>query len=69
MNIELIAETLELFGAVFIAFAALRVHHRVLNEHKMDRDVFKVMKREQWIGIIGVLMLIVGFLLKASAIL
>ena len=43
-------------GTVFIAYAALRVHHRVLGEHKIDEKVLKTMRIEQivgWAGEIG----------------
>jgi len=55
-----IAILLELLGAVMIAHAALRVHHRVLYEHKIDKQVFMVMRREQYIGWLGVGLLAVG---------
>ncbi len=59
---EKISLTLDVIGTVLIAFAALRVHHRVLHEHKMDRKVFKVMRREQSIGILGVVLVLIGYL-------
>jgi len=58
---EIIPPTLETIGTVFIAFAALRVHHRVLNEHKIDEQVFSEMKRERKIGIMGVFLVIAGY--------
>jgi len=63
MNIELIALTLDAIGAAFIGYAALRVHYRVLREHKVDKRVFRTMRREQIIGWTGVGMIVAGFLL------
>ena len=51
-----ISSTLSMVGTVFIAYAALRVHHRVLGEHKIDEKVLKTMRIEQivgWAGEIG----------------
>ena len=62
MNI--LAITLDTIGTLMIAFAALRVHHRVLNEHKIDKNVFSSMKRERIIGLSGVICIVVGYILQ-----
>ena len=59
----IIADSLEFIGGLMIAFAALRVHHRFLNEHQVDDQVFISMKIEQKIGIFGVIFLTAGFFL------
>jgi hypothetical protein len=64
MDNTIIGRTLETLGTVMIAFTALRVHHRVLKEHKMDEVVFGAMKREQIVGIVGVMFVVTGFLLE-----
>jgi len=65
---EIISSTFSFAGTVFIAYAALRVHHRVLYEHKMDEKVFKVMRREQVIGLAGVTMLTIGYVVNLTSI-
>lgn len=57
-----IGHTMEVLGTLMIAFAALRVHHRVLNEHKIDDKVLRAMKRERAFGVIGVLLVIFGYI-------
>ncbi len=64
MNIEIFSHTLEVAGTLMIAFAALRVHHRVLNEHKIDKRVFRAMRKERIAGIIGVAFVVFGYLLQ-----
>lgn len=64
MNIELLGFILDVIGKVMVAYAAIKVHHRFWKEHKVDEFVFKAMKREQVIGIAGVLLIIIGFLLQ-----
>ena len=54
--------TLDTIGTLMIAFAALKVHHRVLNEHKIDKEVFSSMRREQVIGLLGVFFILAGFI-------
>jgi len=61
---EFVAVTLEAMGSVFIAFTALSVHHRFLKEKQVDDKVLKTMKFEQGIGILGVLMIITGYLIQ-----
>ena len=56
-----IGNILETVGTLFIAYAALRVHHIVLAEHNIDKKVLKIMKFEQVIGILGVIFIIVGY--------
>jgi uncharacterized membrane protein len=56
--------TFDLVGTVLIGFAALRVHHRFLNEHRVDQKVFKTMKREQSLGVLGIILVIVGYILQ-----
>ncbi|MEX0933799.1 MAG: hypothetical protein WD003_00870 [Candidatus Paceibacterota bacterium] len=60
--------TLEVLGTLFIAYAALRVHHRVLREHKIDRKVFTTMKIEQFVGWSGVVLVVAGYLLEIGVI-
>lgn len=61
MELEIIGLTLDTLGKLFIAYAALRVHHRVLNEHKIDKVVFKTMRREQFFGWMGAALVIIGY--------
>lgn len=64
MNIELLGFTLDVAGKVMVAYATIKVHHRFWQEHKVDEFVFRAMKREQIIGIVGVISIIAGFLLQ-----
>lgn len=60
----IIPSVLELVGTLLIAMAALRVHHRVLGEHKIDQLVYKTMKKEQYLGVLGIVLLITAFILE-----
>ncbi len=61
---ELLGFILDVIGKIMIAFTALMVHHRFRKEHKVDEFVFKAMRREQVIGIIGIIFIIIGFILQ-----
>lgn len=62
--LENIIITLEAVGTLLIAWAALRVHHRVLNEHKISPRIVRVMRIEQSLGVLGMVMVFVGYLLN-----
>lgn len=47
-----------------IAYTALMVHHRVLREHKIDKSVFRMMRREQAVGIAGVLLMVIAYAIE-----
>ena len=53
---------LQTVGDLMIGYAALKVHFRFWQEHKVDEVVFREMKREQRIGILGLLLIIIGFI-------
>ena len=61
----LLPKLLNTVGTLLIAYAALRVHHRVLNDQKVDRSVLKEMRREQVAGIFGTILIVVSFFLDA----
>lgn len=65
LNLEFIGFTIDSLGKILVAYTAIRVHHRVWQEHKIDGQVFKAMKNEQVLGIVGILMIIAGYILQA----
>jgi hypothetical protein len=64
MDIQTIISIFEYVGALLIAYAALRVHHRVLHEHRIDTEVTNSMKGEQKLGILGVILITIAFILS-----
>lgn len=64
---ELLGFTLDVIGKIMVAYTAIAVHRRVWKEHKIDKAVFAVMKNEQIIGIIGIVLIIIGFLLQVPS--
>lgn len=64
MNLEFLGFTLDVIGKIMVAYTAIAVHRRVWKEHKVDEVVFRAMKKEQVIGIIGIILIIIGYLLQ-----
>ena len=61
---ELFGFILDIIGKVMIAFTAIMVHYRFSKEHKIDEKVFAAMRREKIIGVLGILLMILGFFLQ-----
>ncbi len=59
--LEFVSTIFEFIGTILVAFTALKVHHRMLMEHKIDTHVFRAIKREQIIGVIGIALIVTGF--------
>ena len=67
MSIEFIGFTLDVVGKVMVALTAIMVHRRFRKEHKIDERVFRAMRREQLLGVVGILLIVLGFLLQAPS--
>jgi len=64
---EILGFTLDVIGKLMVAFTAVMVHHRFFKEHKVDEKIFRIMKREQLIGILGIILIVIGYLLQLPA--
>lgn len=61
---DLIGQTIQVTGEVIIGLTVIMVHRRVRKEHKIDPVVYREMKREQAIGILGIILLIIGYFIQ-----
>jgi len=64
MNLEFLGFCMGSLGKVLVAFTAISVHHRFWKEHRVDDMVFRAMRIEQIVGIIGILLIIIGSILE-----
>jgi len=58
--------TLDTLGKVLLGFTVLMVHWHVSKEHKIDKDVLRSMRQERILGIFGILLIVVGYILQLS---
>jgi hypothetical protein len=63
LGLEFWAITFEFTGKILIAVTVLLVHSRVRREHKIDKRVLKEMGKETVIGVLGIVLMLVGYLL------
>jgi hypothetical protein len=68
IDIQIIARIVETLGTLSIAWATLSVHHKVLHEHSIDAQVFSTMKREQRFAVVGIILILSGFILDLVSI-
>lgn len=64
INIFFVALTLSLIGKVLLAFGVLMAHTQLAHEHRVDARVIKSFRLEKALTIIGVLLIIVGYVLE-----
>jgi len=67
MNLAFIGFTLDVIGKILVGYTSIRVHHRFWMEHKIDKKVFRAMKLEQSLGMLGITMIIIGYLLQVPS--
>ncbi len=61
MNLLLWGITLGTVGKLILGIAVLRVHVHILRERKIDRDVLNALRREQFVTLIGLAFIVVGY--------
>lgn len=64
MNFLLWGITLGTIGKLILGIAVLRVHLLMLQEHKFDGIVFRGIKKEHVLTIVGLVFIVVGYLLE-----
>jgi hypothetical protein len=51
-------------GTFMLGYTVLAVHWHIIKEHKLDNDVYKAIKKERVVGLSGLLLIAIGFLLQ-----
>jgi hypothetical protein len=63
-----IGYTIQTVGEVLVGLTVIMVHHRVLDEHRIDRKVLRILRKEQLIGGLAIVMIITGYILHMNQI-
>lgn len=64
MTLQIFGLTLHTAGTLLIGFATLMVHHRVSSQAIIDRTVTRAMRLEQKLGIAGLILVFIGYVLQ-----
>lgn len=51
-------------GELLVAATVLRVHHRIVHDKRVDQPVLKELKTEQVLGVLGALLILIGFCME-----
>jgi hypothetical protein len=57
--------TLSTAGKVLLGVAVIRVHRHLAKERRIDYDVVQAVNLEKRVGLIGIVLIIVGFVMEA----
>lgn len=63
-QVEFLGMTLDVMGKVMVAVMAIRVHWRFRKEHKVDERVFTIMHKEEQMGMLGIALILLGWVLE-----
>lgn len=68
MNIttELVGLTFSTAGELLLAVTVLTVHHKLKKEHQIDRAVENEITFEQFVGILAIILIALGYLLQIN---
>ena len=64
MNLLLWGLTLGTIGKLVLGIAVLRVHIRMFEEHSIDGVVLKAIKREHYLTILGLALIVIGYIFE-----
>lgn len=62
--LEIIGFTLDVIGKVLIGVAVYFVHKRIMKEEKIDKMVLKEIKKEKKIVVLGIILIMIGYLMQ-----
>lgn len=66
MTILLLGLSVGTFGKLLLGFAVWRVHEHILEEHKIDGIVLGAIRRERYITLAGVALILAGYILEMA---
>ncbi len=61
MNWFIIGSTFDVIGKILIGIAVLFVHGRILKKHRISNGVLKRMRKEQILGLLGIVFILIGY--------
>lgn len=62
INLLLWGLTLGTIGKLILGIAVLRVHINIIKEHRIDNLVLTAMKKEQWVTLTGLALIVIGYI-------
>ena len=64
MNFLFWGLTISVVGKVFLVVGVLKAHSEIAHEHGIDAKVLRTFKTERWITIIGLGLIVIGYVME-----
>lgn len=64
MNLLFWGMTLGVIGKVLVVLAVLHMHHSIVKEHRIDRQVILTYRQERILTFIGLILIVTGYALE-----
>jgi hypothetical protein len=61
---ELTGFTIDVFGKIMVAYAALMINRKISQEHKLDKKVLATINKERNVALLGIIFIVVGYILQ-----
>ncbi|MCB0446060.1 MAG: hypothetical protein KDD03_00835 [Gelidibacter sp.] len=58
--------TVSVIGKVLLAVGVLMAHGKIVHEHRIDMKVLKTFKVERWLTILGLALMVIGYILELA---
>ena len=62
--IEIVGLTFEFIGTILIAISVFKVHTNVMRERKIDKNIIEEIRKERYLTLVGIILIILGYLLQ-----
>lgn len=67
MVLSIIGFTIDVMGKILLGISVYLVHSRVTREMKINKNVLREMNRERSLALIGLVLIIIGYLMQLPA--
>lgn len=64
MNLLFLGMTISVLGKALLAIGVLLAHSKIAHEHRIDNEVLRTFRTEFVITLIGLIMIVVGYMLE-----
>lgn len=64
MDLLFLGITFGVLGKVILGITVIKVHHKIVKEHRIDGAVLREIKKERNLAILGIIFMVIGYILE-----
>lgn len=64
MDLLFLGMTIGVIGKILLGITVIRVHSKIVQEHRVDGAVFKEIRKEKILAILGIIFMVIGYVLE-----